>query len=146
MGGLGGSVCGVGDICGLCVAAVVKEWGPAEEVTQFNYTDASPRADYQHPLGERERGFRPLGDRILVRRVAGERNVSSLYVPECAEKISVRGIVVACGPGRRCADGFRRPLDVKPGDVIEFGRFTDFDDGELLLIQEADVVGIVSSL
>lgn len=109
---------------------------------QFHYTDADPAADRITPITE---GFCPLHDRILVKRLAelGEAASSFLYVPECAQRLSVRGIVVAVGPGKRYADGHRRPLDVKPGDLIEFGRFTDFDDGNLLLIQEADVVGVI---
>jgi chaperonin GroES len=54
------------------------------------------------------------------------------------------GVVVSVGPGKRRKDGSRRPLEVRVGQIILFGRYTDYDDGELLLIQEADVVGVVS--
>jgi len=112
-------------------------------MTVFNYTPAHGAAQKLTPVPE---SFKPIGDRVLVRRIADLAEfVSSLYVPECAQKLSVRGVVVAVGLGKRDADGFRRPLDVKVGDVIEFGRFTDFDDGDLVLIQEADIVGVITN-
>jgi chaperonin GroES len=108
----------------------------------MNVTDSDPAAERLQPI-QTPRKFRPLHDRILVRRLEDAPS-SALFMPECAQKPSMRGEVVAVGPGKRHSDGFRCPLDVQPGDVIYFGRFTDFDDGELVLIQEADVVGIVT--
>jgi len=107
----------------------------------MNITDQNPAADRLQPITE---VFRPLDDRVLVRRVDDEPSPSPLIIPEVAATASRLGLVVAAGPGKRDAGGFRRPLDVKPGDCVMFGRFTDFDDGELLLIQEADIVGIVT--
>lgn len=103
-------------------------------------TDSDPAANQLCPIGQR--GFRPLNDRVLVRRTEAP-SPGLLAIPEIAQRLSKRGVVVACGPGKRSSDGHRRPLDVKPGDLIEFGRFTDFDDGDLLLITEADIVFIV---
>jgi chaperonin GroES len=112
-------------------------------MTKFNFTDADPRADYLNVL--EGRGLKPLGDRILVRRIDDDRNGSLLIIPECATKPSRFGVVVAVGPGKRDAQGYRRPLCVKPGDRIQFGRFTDHDDGSLLLITEQDVVGVIKT-
>lgn len=109
-------------------------------MTVFNCTDENPRAQQQYPI---DRPMKPLADRILVRRQDDPDNDPSLFMPQCAQKPSRKGVVVACGPGKRGLDGHRRPLCVKAGDVIYFGRYTDYDDGELLLITEQDVVGIV---
>lgn len=89
--------------------------------------------------------FQPLNDRVLVFRLLDWPNdkTSLIFTPDSARTPSKRGVVVRVGPGKRDADGCRRPLDVKCGDVIYFGRYTDFDDGRLLLIQEADIVGVV---
>lgn len=107
----------------------------------MNITDQNPAADRLQPI---ERPFRPLHDRVLVRRLPEKGEPGALFMPECAQTPSRTGLVVAVGPGKRDSDGFRRLLDVKVGDVVEFGRYTDFDDGELLLIQESDIVGVVT--
>lgn len=104
----------------------------------FNITDHEPAAQRLQPL---EETFQPLDDRVLVRRIS-EPQASIIWLPS---KPSVLGVVVRSGPGKRLADGTRQPLDVKPGDIIQLGRYTDYDDGTLLLIREADVVGIVNA-
>lgn len=109
---------------------------------KFNVTDDDPAADRLHPINE---NFQPLHNRVLVRRIPLDySNEPAIVVPQCAQKPSRRGVVVRVGPGKRDADGYRRGLDVRPGDVIYFGRYTDHDDGEFLLIEEADIVGVVS--
>lgn len=111
-------------------------------MSQFNVTDDNPAADRLHPINE---NFQPLHNRILVRRIPLDyANAPAIVVPQCAQLPSRRGVVVRVGWGKRDSDGYRRPLDVRPGDVIYFGRYTDFDDGDLLLITEQDIVGIVS--
>ena len=106
-----------------------------------NVTDSDPAAQRQYPITG---NVRPLNDRVLIRRIADSGNGSAIIaLPESARVPSRRGVVVSVGPGKRGADGSRRPLAVKPGNVIYFGRYTDYDDGELLLIQEADIVGVV---
>ena len=86
--------------------------------------------------------LRPLNDRVLVRRIQSPEP-SAIVVPDCAQQPSLIGEVVAVGPGKRREDGSRQPLDVKPGQLVAFGNFTDFDDNDFVLIQEADVRGIV---
>lgn len=111
-------------------------------MSKFNVTDDDPAADRLTPITV---GFQPLHNRVLVRRLEDWPNDRGKLVwPDCALAPSRRGVVVRVGPGKRDQDGYRRPLDVKPGDVIYFGRYTDFDDGQLLLIEEADIVGVVS--
>jgi chaperonin GroES len=113
-------------------------------ISSCNVTDENPAAQRQYPIGNRN--VRPLNDRLIVRRLSDESNQSShILVPEIAGKPSRRGVVVSTGPGKRHPDGHRIPLCVRPGDIVQFGRYTDFDDGDFLLIQEADVVGVVDA-
>lgn len=108
----------------------------------MNITDQDPAADRLQPIS---RPLRPLNDRILVRRLEEGENFNLIICPEISQVPSKQGIVVAVGPGKRDAKGFRRPLSVKPGDWIQFGRYTDYDDSRLVIIQEADVVGILEN-
>lgn len=107
----------------------------------MNITDTDPAAQRLVPIVG---AFHPLDDRVLVKRLDDEPPSSPVIVPEVAATLSKKGMVVAAGPGKRDSEGFRRPLDVKPGDFIMFGRYTDFDDGNLVIIQEADIVGILT--
>lgn len=103
----------------------------------MNITDQNPAPDRLHPLSD---NFRPLNDYVLIVRMdepAGSRL-------DIAGLPSKRGVVLAVGPGRRDADGYRRPLSVNPGNVVRFGRFTDYDDGTLVIVQEADITGIIT--
>jgi chaperonin GroES len=83
--------------------------------------------------------WQPLNDRILVRRIS-EPNASRIITPEKYRQATHTGIVVAVGPGKRDEDGDRVPLDVEIGDIVTFGRFTDWDVDDTVLIQEADVM------
>lgn len=107
----------------------------------MNVTDQDPAAQWQRPISC---PVHPLNDRVLVQRLVdfslGYTGV--LFMPECTEKPSRRGVVVAVGPGKRDEYGRRRPLQVKAGDIIYFGRYTDYDDGRFVFIQEADIVGV----
>jgi chaperonin GroES len=107
----------------------------------MNITDQDPAAQRQIFLSK---NFQPLDDRILVERIDEDDTASIIIVPELAAVPSRKAVVVACGPGKRTGSGGRIPVDVRPGDIVVFGRFTDFDNGRLLLIQEADVVGVCS--
>lgn len=107
----------------------------------MNITDQDPAADRLRPLSP---GFYPLNDRILVERIDDLANDHLVSLPEIARIPSKKGVVVRVGPGKRDSSGMRRTLDVKVGDIIMFGRYTDFDDGSLVIIQEGDIVGIVT--
>ena len=92
--------------------------------------------------------FRPLHDRVLVRRVeAVDKTPGGIIIPDTAQEKPQEGEVVAIGTGTRGEDGKVTPLDVKAGDRILFGKWSGTDvivDGEdLLIMKESDVLGIV---
>jgi len=92
--------------------------------------------------------FRPLHDRVLVRRIEAEdKTAGGIIIPETAKEKPQVGEVVAIGTGIRAEDGTITPLDVKVGDKILFGKWSGSEvklDGEdLLIMKESDVLGIV---
>ncbi len=92
--------------------------------------------------------FRPLHDRVLVRRVeAEEKTAGGIIIPDTAKEKPQEGEVVAVGPGARDDNGKLQPLDVKAGDRILFGKWSGTEvkvDGEdLLIMKESDILGIV---
>jgi chaperonin GroES len=92
--------------------------------------------------------FRPLHDRVLVRRVeAEEKTLGGIIIPDTAKEKPQEGEVVAAGSGTKAEDGTITPLDVKPGDKILFGKWSGTEvklDGEdLLIMKESDILGIV---
>lgn len=91
---------------------------------------------------------RPLGDRILVKRLEEEEVMKGgIIIPDTAKEKPQRGEVVAVGLGRLDDDGKRIPLDVKEGDNILFGKYAGnevtIDDEEYLIMREDDVLAIV---
>jgi chaperonin GroES len=93
--------------------------------------------------------FRPLHDRVLVRRVeADEKTVGGIIIPDTAKEKPQEGEVVAVGTGSRSDDGKVTPLDVKAGDKILFGKWSGtevkLDGEELLIMKESDIMGVVS--
>jgi chaperonin GroES len=92
--------------------------------------------------------FRPLHDRVLVRRVeAEEKTAGGIIIPDTAKEKPQEGEVVAAGSGSRSEDGTVTPLDVKTGDRILFGKWSGTEvrlNGEdLLIMKESDILGIV---
>ncbi len=92
--------------------------------------------------------FRPLHDRVLVRRVeAEEKTAGGIIIPDNAQEKPSEGEVVSVGEGARDEDGDRIPLDVKAGDHILFGKWSGTEvkiDGEdLLIMKESDIMGII---
>jgi len=95
-------------------------------------------------------GFRPLHDRVVVRRVeAEEKTAGGIIIPDTAKEKPMEGEVVAVGPGARGEDGKIQPLDVKSGDRVLFGKWSGtevkIDGEELMIMKESDVMGIVDS-
>ncbi|MCK9542941.1 MAG: co-chaperone GroES [Novosphingobium sp.] len=93
--------------------------------------------------------FRPLHDRVLVRRVeAEEKTAGGIIIPDSAKEKPAEGEIVAAGEGARDDDGDRIPLDVKVGDRILFGKWSGTEvkvDGEdLLIMKESDILGIIA--
>ena len=94
--------------------------------------------------------FRPLHDRILVRRIeAEEKTAGGIIIPDTAKEKPQEGEVVAAGPGARDENGQLQPLDVKVGDRILFGKWSGTEiklDGEdLLIMKEGDVMGVIEA-
>jgi chaperonin GroES len=92
--------------------------------------------------------FRPLHDRVLVRRVeAEEKTAGGIIIPDTAKEKPQEGEVVAAGAGAKAEDGKVTPLDVKAGDRILFGKWSGTEvkiNGEdLLIMKESDILGIV---
>ncbi|MBX4861816.1 co-chaperone GroES [Rhizobium bangladeshense] len=94
--------------------------------------------------------FRPLHDRILVRRVdSEEKTKGGIIIPDTAKEKPQEGEVIAVGPGARDDAGQIQPLDVKPGERILFGKWSGTEikiNGEdLLIMKESDVMGIIET-
>ena len=92
--------------------------------------------------------FRPLHDRVLVRRVeAEEKTAGGIIIPDTAKEKPQEGEVVAAGAGAKSEDGKVTPLDVKAGDRILFGKWSgnevSIDGEELLIMKESDVMGVI---
>ena len=94
--------------------------------------------------------FRPLHDRVVVRRVKEEEKTrGGIIIPDTAQEKPQEGEVIAVGPGARDEDGERIPLDVKTGDRILFGKWSGTEvkiDGEdLLIMKESDIMGVLET-
>src|SRR5256714_7958454 len=93
-------------------------------------------------------GFRPLHDRVLIRRVeAEEKTAGGIIIPDTAKEKPMEGEVVSTGPGARGEDGKVQPMDVKAGDRVLFGKWSGTEvklDGEdLIIMKESDIMGVV---
>ncbi len=93
-------------------------------------------------------GFRPLQDRVLIRRVEQEeKTAGGIIIPDTAKEKPMEGEVVAVGPGARSEDGKIHPLDVKAGDRVLFGKWSGTEikiDGEdLIIMKESDIMGVI---
>ena len=94
--------------------------------------------------------FRPLHDRVLVRRLEeDERSSGGIIIPDTAKEKPMQGEVLAVGTGARNDKGEITPLDVKKGDRILFGKWSGsevkIDDEELVIMKESDILGIIES-
>ncbi len=94
--------------------------------------------------------FRPLGDRVLVKRVEEEtKTKGGIIIPDTAKEKPQEGEIVAVGPGARDEDGDRIAMDLKVGDRILFGKWSGtevkIDGDDLLIMKESDVMGVLES-
>ena len=92
--------------------------------------------------------FRPLHDRVVVRRIdAEEKTAGGIIIPDTAKEKPQEGEVIAVGPGARNEQGQLVPLDVKPGDRILFGKWSGtevkIEGQDLLVMKESDLLGVV---
>ena len=92
--------------------------------------------------------FRPLHDRVLVRRVtAEEKTAGGIIIPDTAKEKPQEGEVISVGPGTLDDKGGLRPLDVKAGDRVLFGKWSGtevkLNNEELLIMKESDIMGVL---
>ena len=92
--------------------------------------------------------FRPLHDRVVVRRInAEEKTAGGIIIPDTAKEKPMQGEIVAVGPGGRDESSKLMPLDVKPGDTVLFGKWSGtevkIDGEELLIMKESDIMGVL---
>jgi chaperonin GroES len=90
--------------------------------------------------------FRPLQDRVLIRRVEQDaKSAGGIIIPDTAKEKPMEGEVVAVGPGARSEDGRVQALDVKPGDRVLFGKWSGteirLEGEELMIMKESDLMG-----
>ena len=93
--------------------------------------------------------FRPLHDRVLVRRIeAEEKTAGGIIIPDTAKEKPMEGKVIAVGSGARDETGKVQPLDVKEGDAVLFGKWSGtevkIDGQDYLIMKESDIMGIIS--
>jgi chaperonin GroES len=93
--------------------------------------------------------FRPLGDRVLVKRVEEEaKTKGGIIIPDTAKEKPQEGEVIAVGPGARKDNGEIAPLDVKAGDRILFGKWggteVKLNGEDLLILKESDILGVLA--
>jgi chaperonin GroES len=105
------------------------------------------------PIANRSRkhemNFRPLHDRVVVKRLEGEEKTKGgIIIPDTAKEKPQEGQIVAVGPGARDETGKLVPLDVKAGDRVLFGKWSGtevkLDGQDLLIMKESDILGVVS--
>jgi chaperonin GroES len=94
--------------------------------------------------------FRPLHDRVVVRRIeADEKTAGGIIIPDTAKEKPSQGEVIAVGPGGRDESGKLIPIDIKAGDTVLFGKWSGTEvkiEGEdLLIVKESDILGIVEA-
>ena len=92
--------------------------------------------------------FRPLHDRVVVKRIdAEEKSTGGIIIPDTAKEKPSQGQVVAVGPGGRDEAGKLIPIDIKVGDRVLFGKWSGtevkIDNQELLIMKESDIIGVI---
>jgi chaperonin GroES len=93
--------------------------------------------------------FRPLQDRVLIRRIEEEEKTKGgIIIPDTAKEKPMEGEVVAAGPGARDENGTIQPLEVKAGDRVLFGKWSGtevkLDGEELIIMKESDIMGVLA--
>jgi chaperonin GroES len=92
--------------------------------------------------------FRPLHDRVLIRRVESEeKTAGGIIIPDTAKEKPMEGEVVAAGPGARGEDGKLQPMELKAGDRVLFGKWSGtevkLEGEELIIMKESDIMGVI---
>ena len=94
--------------------------------------------------------IRPLQDRVIIKRMEEERtSAGGIVIPDSAAEKPAKGKVIAVGPGKILDNGEKRPVDLKVGDIVLFGKYSGtevkINDEELLVMREDDIVGVIES-
>ncbi|MGH8519880.1 MAG: co-chaperone GroES [Gammaproteobacteria bacterium] len=94
--------------------------------------------------------IRPLHDRVIIRRLEEDRKTAGgIVIPDTAAEKPMKGEVVAAGPGKVSDDGKLRPLDVKPGDQVLFGKYSGtevkMNGQDLVVMREDDIMGVIEN-
>ena len=94
--------------------------------------------------------FRPLHDRVLIRRVESEeKTAGGIIIPDTAKEKPMEGEVIAAGPGARGEDGKLQPMDLKAGDRVLFGKWSGtevkLEGEELIIMKESDIMGVLDA-
>jgi chaperonin GroES len=102
------------------------------------------------PIGGKTMAFRPLHDRVVVKRIEAEQKTAGgIIIPDTAKEKPQEGEVVAVGPGARDESGKLVPLDVKAGDRVLFGKWSGtevkIDGQDLLIMKENDILGVIEA-
>jgi chaperonin GroES len=92
--------------------------------------------------------FRPLHDRVVVKRVEEDtKTKGGIIIPDTAQEKPMQGKIIAVGPGGRDESGKLIPIDVKPGDIVLFGKWSGtevkIDGTEFLIMKESDIMGVL---
>jgi chaperonin GroES len=109
-----------------------------------------PRFQNSNGMQEESMKFRPLHDRVVVKRIdADEKTAGGIIIPDTAKEKPQEGEVIAVGPGGRDETGKLIPIDVKVGDRVLFGKWSGtevrIDGKELLIMKESDIMGVLVS-
>jgi chaperonin GroES len=116
--------------------------------TRAECQGVSLRSALQVKPGAKPMKFRPLHDRVVIRRIEGEdKTKGGIIIPDTVKEKPQEGEVIAAGPGARDESGKLVPLDLKAGDRVLFGKWSGTEvkiDGEdLLIMKESDVMGVI---
>ncbi len=92
--------------------------------------------------------IRPLQDRVIIKRMEEETtSAGGILIPDSATEKPIRGEVISVGPGKVLESGEKKPLDVKAGDTVLFGKYSGTEvklgDEELLVMREEDIMGVI---
>ena len=126
--------------------------GPARSRMERVAETGRRTVSFDGTVGPRSEGihmkFKPLHDRVLIRRVEEEEKTGGgIIIPDTAKEKPMQGMVMAAGPGLRDETGRIQPLDVSKGDRVLFGKWSGTDikieEEELVIVKESDIMGIV---
>ena len=127
----------------MLVAAIYARLRP-----EPNARGISPEAGIAGQTGSETMKFRPLHDRVVIRRIEGEdKTKGGIIIPDTVKEKPQEGEVIAAGPGARDENGKLVPLDLKAGDRVLFGKWSGtevkIDGEELMIMKESDIMGIL---